>query len=64
MITMMLVYMFKLMLLPIYIVFWLVTLPFRILFVPFGSGRRERIGLFSTIGWCLLFNDLFGSGRK
>lgn len=63
MITMMVVYVIKLMLLPVYIIFWLISLPFKFLFIPPGMGKRERMSLSGTIGWCLLFNDLFG-GRK
>ncbi len=59
MITLLIILMFKLTLLILYIPFWLITLPFRILFYPFHSRDKEHMGLFSTMGWFLLFHDLF-----
>lgn len=59
MITLLIILMFKLTLLILYIPFWLITLPFRILFYPFHSRDKEQMGLFSTMGWFLLFHDLF-----
>lgn len=58
MITLLLILIFKLILSIIYILFWLLTLPIRILLYPFKSNDGERMGLFSTLGWCLLFHDL------
>lgn len=52
-------FLIKLMFFPIYIVFWLIALPFKILFFPFRTRDKEHMGLFSTLGWCLLFQDLF-----
>lgn len=59
MITQLLIWMFKLVLLITYIPFWLITLPFRILLLPFRSRDEEPMGLVSTLGWCLMMHDLF-----
>ncbi len=58
-ITMLLIWVFKLMLSPIYIIVWLTLLPFRIFFIPFKTKNKEHIGLLNSIGLCLMFNDLF-----
>lgn len=55
----MITFLLKLMLLPVYIVCWLITLPFKILFLPFHSEKKEKGDFVSTLGWCMLFHDLF-----
>lgn len=55
----MITFLFKLMLLPLYAVCWLITLPFKIFLFPLCSKKKEKEDFVSTLGWYMFFHDLF-----